>query len=450
MTIFELGTLGGERVLLPGDDGYERASSVYARTGAPAVIVQPSGAEGVAKAVHFAAENALTLSVRGGGHSGTGHSTNDNGLVIDLSLLAAVDVLDDDLVRVGGGATWGAVAETLGAHGLALSSGDTASVGVGGLTLGGGLGWMVREFGLALDQLVEAEVVLASGEIVTASQDENAELFWALRGGGGNFGVVTAFTFRAHPLDGVHFGVLQFAVDAGDADDLYALLTGWRDVMRDAPDRLTTTFVSLPSFDDSPSGPQIIVCFAGGDEEAAQKAIAPLLALGGLTANTIERTAYEDILGEAPHPPEGVRLVNNNGYTARFDNEAVETLANVYAALPGSVLMIRYLGGEFSRVDPDATAFAYRDSETLIISAAFFPPGAPDAAVDQYQAQWNLLLPHLQGLYGNFSALSSDLATPLMYPPQTLDRLLAAKSHYDPTNLFDQNHNIRPGGLDWR
>ena len=450
MTIFDIGTLGVERVLLPGNDGYERASTVYARTGRPAAIVQPTTAEGVARAVRFAADNALTLSVRGGGHSGNGHSTNDDGLVIDLSLLAAVEIADDDRVRVGGGATWGVVAGSLAAHGLALSSGDTASVGVGGLTLGGGIGWMVREFGLALDQLVDAEVVLASGEIVTAGHDENAELFWALRGGGGNFGVVTAFTFQAHPLDGVHFGVLQFAIDPTDSEALFALLTGWRDVMRDAPDLLTTTFVSLPSFDDTPSGAQIIVCFADGDEEAAEKAIAPLLALGGLTANTIARTAYADVLGEPPHPPEGIRIVNNNGYTARFDNETVETLANVYAALPGSVLMIRYLGGEFSRVDPDATAFAYRDSETLIISAAFFPPDAPAAAADGYQAQWNLLLPHLQGLYGNFSALSSDLATPLMYPPQTLDRLLAAKTRYDPANLFDQNHNIRPGGLDWR
>jgi len=145
-----------------------------------------------------------------------------------------------------------------------------------------------------------------------------------------------------------------------------------------------------------------------------------------------------------------VRIVNNNGFTALFDNEAVETLARVYTALPGSVLMIRYLGGEFSRVEPDATAFAHRASEALIISAAFFPPGAPEEAVEHYQAEWNLLLPHLQGLYGNFSVLASDLATPLMYPPDTFDRLQRAKSRYDPGNLFDQNHNIRPGSGDWR
>ena len=449
MTIFELETLGDERVLMPGDDGYERASTVYARTGSPAIVVQPASADGVARAVRFASDNGLTLSVRCGGHSGIGHGTNDGGMVIDLALLVSVEV-DGDLVRVGGGATWGTVAQTLGDHALALSSGDTASVGVGGLTLGGGLGWMVREFGLALDQLVEAQVVLASGEVVTASADENPELFWALRGGGGNFGVVTAFTFRAHPLDGVHFGALQFAIDPGDRDQLFELLAGWRDVMRAAPDRLTTTFLAMPGFGEQPAAAQIFVCYAGADEQAAGKAIAPLLELGALTANTIERTAYAEILGEAQHPPEGVRVVNNNGFTALFDNEAVETLADVYSALPGTVLMIRYLGGEFARIEPDATAFALRDSETLIISAAFFPPGAPEEGALHYQSQWNLLLPHLQGLYGNFSVLASDLATPLMYPPETFDRLVRAKTRYDPGNLFDQNHNIRPGATDWR
>jgi hypothetical protein len=262
--------------------------------------------------------------------------------------------------------------------------------------------------------------------------------------------VVTAFTFRAHPLDGVHFGALQFDTDPVDRDGMYDLLTGWRDVMRTAPDRLTTTFLAVPSFDGQAAGPQIFVCYAGSDEEAAAQAIGPLLELGALTANTIERIAYTEILGEAQHPPDGVRIDNNNGFTALFDDETVETLASVYSRLPGTVLMIRYLGGAFSRVDPDATAFAYRDSETLIISAAFFPPDAPGEAIEHYRAQWSPLLPHLRGLYGNFSLLASDVATPLMYPPDTLDRLRRAKSRFDPTNLFDQNHNIRPGAPDWR
>ncbi|GAB3606520.1 FAD-binding oxidoreductase [Conyzicola nivalis] len=444
MTTYELDDLGTTRILLPGDDDYTRASTVFARAGSPAIVVQPVDENEVAAAVDFARDNRFTLSVRGGGHSGGGYGTNDGGVVIDLSLLAAIDVLNDGIVRVGGGATWGAVAAALRDHDLAISSGDTSTVGVGGLTLGGGFGWMVREHGLALDQLVEARVVLADGDVVTANETDNADLFWALRGGGGNFGIVTSFTFRAHHLDGVVAGAIQF-----EPDDLATLLRGWRDVMREAPERLNTTFLWMPSFPGMQGGPQITVCFAGSDDEAADAAIAPLLELGAVTGNTVAATAYAEILAEA-HAPDGVRMVNNNAFAAEFDDATINDLAGVFAKTPSSVLMIRYLRGAFNRVEPDATAFAYRDSEVLVISAAFFPPDAPDEAVAAYQSGWDSLLPHLQGLYGNFSMLTSDVATPLMYPPATLARLEAVKAELDPFNLFDQNHNIRPRAVDWR
>ena len=446
MTIFEFDTLGTTRFLLPGDEGYESASTVSVRTGSPAVVAQPVNSAEVAAAVRFADDNRLTLSVRCGGHSGSGHSTNDGGLVIDLSLMNEMSVADDSLVSIGGGATWGAVADFLRPYDLAISSGDTKSVGVGGLTLGGGIGWMVREYGLALDQLVEAEVVTAAGDVVTASETQNGDLFWALRGGGGNFGVVTRFTFRAHDLAGIHSGSLVF----GDTD-LAALLKGWRDVMRAAPEKLNTTFLAMPAFgEEAPGGVTVLVGYAGADHDEATAAIAPLLELDGILMNTIERTAYSELLTEPMHPPEGIRVANNNGFAADFGDEVIDALALAYAALPGSVLMVRYLRGAFNRVAPDATAFAFRDSETLVISAAFFPEDAPEAAADAYQAHWNTLLPHLQGIYGNFSALTSDLATPQMYPPQTLARLARIKAQYDPGNLFDQNHNILPAGADWR
>jgi FAD/FMN-containing dehydrogenase len=444
MTTYELDDLGTMRILLPGDDDYTRASTVYARAGTPAIVVQPADETEAAIAVAFARDNRLTLSVRGGGHSGAGYGTNDGGVVIDLSLLSGVEVLDDGLVRVGGGATWGAVAAALRDHDLAISSGDTASVGVGGLTLGGGVGWMVREHGLALDHLVEARVVLADGQVVTANEFENSDLFWALRGGGGNFGIVTRFTFRAHHLDGVVAGVIQF-----EPDDLATMLRGWRGVMREAPEKLNTTFLWMPSFPGMQGGPQVAVCYADSDHEAADAAIAPLLELGAVTGNTVAATAYSEILGEA-HAPEGVRMANNNGFAAQFDDATIADLAAMFAQTPASVLMIRYLRGAFNRVEPDATAFAYRDSEVLVISAAFFPPDAPVEAVDAYQSRWDSLLPHLQGLYGNFSMLASDVATPLMFPHATLARLEAVKAELDPFNLFDQNHNIRPRAVDWR
>jgi len=220
--------------------------------------------------------------------------------------------------------------------------------------------------------------------------------------------------------------------------------------MREAPERLNSTFLSMPAFgEDAPGGVTVLVNYAGLDDDEATAAIAPLLALDGLASDSIQRTAYAELLSEPMHPPQGIRVANNNGFASDFSDVVVDAVARVYTALPGSVLMIRYLRGAFNTVDPSATAFAFRDSETLIISAAFFPEDAPDSATDAYQAQWNTLLPHLQGIYGNFSALTSDLATPQMYPPPTLARLARIKAQYDPGDLFDQNHNIRPAA-DWR
>ena len=188
--------------------------------------------------VRFAARSGLLLSVRGGGHGFPGFGTNDGGVVIDLSKLANVEIIDKErhLVRIGGGATWGQVAAALAPHGLAISSGDTKSVGVGGLTLTGGIGWKVRKYGLALDNVAAAEVVTADGEVVQASAEENPELFWAIRGGGGNFGIVTAFDFAAHPTTDVFFGKIAFA-----ASEAATVIQGWADYLRTAPEELTST-----------------------------------------------------------------------------------------------------------------------------------------------------------------------------------------------------------------
>ena len=212
--------------VLSGDKDWGANPPIYPPQGDPVAVVRPETPEQVGEALRFAAAEGIGVAVRSGGH-GSGHFDVDGALVIELSNFTAVEV-DSTTVRIGGGAVWGDVAAALGKHKLGITSGDTKSVGVGGLALGGGIGWMVREHGLALDNLVAAEVVLASGEVVTASADEHPDLFWALRGGGGNFGVVTTFVFEAHPLDGVVFGTLSYAVE-GAAE----VLKGWRDVMRD-------------------------------------------------------------------------------------------------------------------------------------------------------------------------------------------------------------------------
>src|SRR4051794_18388218 len=231
-----LGDFGGD-IIRPEAPEYESARRTLLASGSPAYVFRPRSVVDVQAAVRFAAGSGLPLAVRGGGHSFSGFGTNDGGVVIDLVLLAEVAVLDRDrgIVRIGGGATWGLVAEALAPLGLAISSGDTKSVGVGGLTLSGGIGWKVRKYGLALDQLAATQVVTATGEVVHASAEQHADLFWGLRGGGGNFGIVTAFEFQAHPTTDVYFGRLAFpATEAG------SVLQGWAEHLRCAPEDLTS------------------------------------------------------------------------------------------------------------------------------------------------------------------------------------------------------------------
>jgi FAD/FMN-containing dehydrogenase len=432
-------------VLTPGADDYLDAATVAKGPGSPAAVVKPADAADVAAAVAFARDQGLVLSVRSGGHDSLGRSTNDGGLVIDLRSIADIAV-DGDLVTIGGGARWGDVAAALAPHGLALSSGDTKTVGVGGLTLGGGVGWFVRLWGLAIDSLVSAEVVLADGRVVTASETSEPDLFWALRGGGGNFGVVTHFTFRAHPLpDGVVSGTIDVAPDT----DLVSVFTAWRDALRVAPEQLTTTYMGMPSFGpEMPASSQIVFVWAGGDVDEAAAAIAPLLQIPGVTGHTIAAMPYADVLmEEQPDAAEvdapAIAMVDDNGFAARFDDDLIAELAAVKRELGDTVLMVRLLGGAYGRVDPEATAWGYRDTEAWIISVAFYPEGEIfDAQAPRARALWSRLDPWLAGMYGNFSSLTDPVER--MYAPATLARLRAIKAAYDPANLFHRTHNIRP------
>jgi FAD/FMN-containing dehydrogenase len=431
-------------VVLPADPEYETASavygSIYGQVSAPALVVQVADADDVGVAIAFARSHGLVLSVRSGGHSGSGFSTNVGGIVIDLRRLSGIEIVDADrhLVRIGAGAVWGDVATTLGAAGLALTSGDTTTVGVGGLSLGGGIGWLVRKYGLAFDSLVEASVVTAGSELLRVSADENPELFWAIRGGGGNFGVVTSFVFEAHVLSGIVAGILQF-----DDGNLTTLLAGWRDVMRGAPEELNTTFLAMPEFPGMPGGVQILACYGGDDRAAAAAALAPLRALPGLRSDDITVKAYADILEEA-HRPEGLTIVGHNAFAPVLDDTLIGALGSMYQELGGSVLMLRSLSGAFNRVPNDATAFGFRDSEVLLISMAFLPPEAPIEAIERVHVLWRTVEPSVQGTYGGFSNAPDGEDPALLYPPETLTRLVTVKRQYDPENLFRRNHNIRP------
>lgn len=428
------------KMILPDDADYKQVQNSLFYSGAPALVLQAKSNEDVALAVQYARDNELKLSIRSGGHSGTGFSTNKGGVVVDLSAMHDIEIIDEKnhTVRIGGGAKWGDIAKNLHKHGLALSSGDTLSVGVGGLTLGGGVGWMVRKYGLAIDSLVAAEVVTAEGKVLRVSDTEHADLFWALRGGGGNFGVVTAFEFAAHPTGKVTAGQIVYGLD-----NLPELIKGWRDAMRSASDDLTTMLLIMPSFMGMPPSAIVLCCYASDDKVEADKALQPLRELGKVLNDDVTQKEYYEVLEEA-HPPEGMKIVTKNIFVHDFGDELADTIAALYKDKEaGPILQIRSVGGAMKRVSADATAFAHRDNEALIVSPVFLPETATDEEVTKALKPWEAIAKHGKGAYINFfTELDEDLNG--MYPAATLKRLATVKAQYDPHNVFDQNFNVLP------
>ncbi|MEV4569985.1 FAD-binding oxidoreductase [Nonomuraea sp. NPDC049419] len=435
-------TFGGD-VFEPGTAGYEEAARTMLVPGSPAYVLRPASVADVQAAVRFAADAGLVLSVRGGGHAFAGFGTNDGGVVLDLARLAGVEVIDEErhIVRVGGGATWGQVVDALAPLGLAISSGDTRSVGVGGLTLSGGIGWKVRKHGLTLDSLVAAEVVTASGAVLRAGAEENPELFWALRGGGGNLGVVTAFELAAHPTTDVFFGAITFP-----AAELAEVLQGWAAYLRTAPDELTSIASFANPFEGGHEAPvKIQVAFDGDDPEAAAKAIDPIRALGTVLSDDVALLPYADILEEGQAAPPGIRLLTRSAFVeAGSVRRVLELLAEIGAAQGSPFISVRGVGGAVARVPDDATAYAHRQAELMFVTTAAGPEPIVEAARPPLQAIWARLAPHVSGAYANFltSATPDDVAA--VYPPRTLRRLAAVKRRHDPRNLFSRNHNVRP------
>jgi FAD/FMN-containing dehydrogenase len=426
-------------IILPQDSNYDQARKTFIRDGSPSIILRPISSADVATAVRYAKSNALALSVRSGGHSGAGFSTNDGGLVIDLSALNKIEIIDQNkhIVHIGSGAHWGDVAKTLGNHGMALSSGDTTTVGVGGLTLGGGIGWMVRKYGLAIDSLIAAEIVTANGEIMRISDTEHADLFWAIRGGGGNFGVATSFEFVAHPVKRVFAGSITYALD-----DVAKLLKEWRDCMRTASEDLTTMFLIMPSFGGNPSAAIILCCYASDDEPAAKKAITPFLEIGAVLQQNVIVKEYAAVLEEA-HAPQGVRIIVNNAFAKEFSDDLILAIATECKETP-PILQIRSLGGAMKRISNEATAFAHRESEVLIVSPTFVSPIASTEEVNHALKAWEIIAPLTEGSYVNFFSEHTGNELNAAYPDMTHERLRIIKKLYDPENLFNQNYNIKP------
>ena len=433
---------GGD-IIEPGAAEYASASRSLFASGSPAYVLRPDTVGDVQAAVRFATRSGLVLSVRGGGHGFPGFATNDGGVVIDLGNLATVEVIDDarHVVRIGGGATWGQVAAGLAPHRLAISAGDTNSVGVGGLTLSGGIGWKVRKYGLALDQVVAAEMVIADGTVVHVSAHEHPELFWAIRGGGGNFGIVTAFEFAAHPTTDVFYGKIAFP--SAEAD---RVLQGWADYLRSAPDDLTSVAILANPAAGGPEAPiEFHVVVDGDDAELAADALEPIRRLGTVIDDDVTRVPYADTLVDGATLPPGIRLVTRSAFVERDSvPEVLQILATTAASNGSPAIAVRSVTGAVSRVPHDATAYPHRQAELMVATLTAGPDAAVTAAEPKLDAIWEALAAHVTGAYANFLTSATDADVAAIYPTDTFIRLAAVKRQYDPSNVFARNHNIAP------
>jgi FAD/FMN-containing dehydrogenase len=430
-------------VVVPDSPTYDQLREVFNRAASPALIVRGQSTDDLVMALGFAREHHLAVSVRSGGHGWSGLATNNGGLVLDLTRFNTVEVLDPEhhLVRIGAGARWGEVAKTLAAHGLAISSGDTNQVGVGGLTLGGGIGWTVRTYGLTIDSLHAAEVITADGRILQVSADAHRDLFWAIRGGGGNFGVVTSFDFYAQPCTAIVGGAVVY-----DMAEVERVLSAWANAMREAPEELNSTIVLFSGFGpQAPAQIRVLLCYAGDDEAAASEAIKPLLQLGSVQSQAIHKKPYYAMLEDAVSPPPSLKLVGHNGFLKRLSSEALAVIAANYGKPGQPIAQIRSLGGAMARVSSQATAFAHRESEALAVVPAFVPADASEEQADQIRrAAWRPLEAWSSGAYVNLLSDVSEGSMAEAYPSATYARLASIKASYDPDNVFKMNQNIKP------
>jgi FAD/FMN-containing dehydrogenase len=422
----------------------------------PGLVARCGGTADVAAAVRFARDHDLEIAVRGGGHNVGGTAICDRGLVIDLSAMRAVSV--DPPARkalVQGGALWGDVDHETQAHGLATTGGIVSHTGVGGLSLGGGIGWLMRKHGLTVDNLVEAEVVTADGEIVRASADDHPDLFWALRGGGGNFGVVTSFRFSLHPLGpAVLAGPVFWA-----ADDTADVLRFYRDFAADAPDELGTivrlgTIPPLPVVDDELHfRPAIAVasCYAG-PVEAGERALRPLRRFGTPLVDLVGPTLYVDhqrsIDDTVPH---GWHYYWKGTNLGGLSDTVIDIVAeHAYrAGSPRSYAAIFHIGGAVARTPRDATAYSGRAAaHTMSIDAVWLPDQHDALATSETawaRAFFDALQPHRAGVYVNFLDADDDQSRIReAYDDTTYQRLVEVKAKYDPQNAFHNNKNIQP------
>ena len=452
-TLQDLRAKAQGQVVGPDDPDYDEARAVLNGMidKRPAVVVRAASVADVAAAIEHARDNALDLAIRGGGHSVPGFGTVDHGVVIDLSGMRDVTVDPGTrTARAQGGATWGVFNDATHQHGLATTGGVVSTTGIGGLTLGGGIGYLSRGAGLSCDNLISAEVVTADGRMLTANERENEDLFWALRGGGGNFGVVTSFEYALHPVEQVYGGPMFFELDA-TAD----ILRWYREFIVDAPEE----FGGFPAWQIAPPLPFIpeerhgdrflvfVACWAGPVEQG-EAMLKPLHDVAPVVAEHVGAMPYPALNSafDGLYPP-GLQHYWKANFVKDLTDEAIESHMEHGPKVPAvsSTVHIYSINGACHRVAPDATAFAYRDATFATVIAGMWPdPSENEANIawvrDYYDATAPLSEP---GGYINFMA-GDDQARIRDNYKGNYDRLVEVKRAYDPGNLFHQNQNIVP------
>ena len=450
-SISELRALFNGRVIAPDDPRYEQARTVFygGIDRHPAAIVRVADAGDVSRLVKLARETGVELAIRSGGHSVVGFSTTEGGIVLDLSNMKDLQIdVENQTAWAETGLTAGEVTQALGAHGLAIGFGDTGSVGVGGITLGGGVGYLVRKYGLTIDSLLAAEIVTADGELLHVDKDSHPDLFWAIRGGGGNFGVVTRFQFRLQKVESGVGGMLilpatadvvtQFMAESEAAPDE---LSGIANVMFAPP---------MPFLSAEVHGKLIVFAMLvyAGDVQSGERALAKFRAIATPLADMMKPMTYPEIYppeegGGDYHPVAASRTMFLDSIDRTVAQTIIDHLESSTAMM--KVAQLRVLGGAMARVPVDATAFAHRKSKIMVNLAALYNQPEEKEKHEAWVANFeNAIRQSDHGVYVNFLGDEGEDKIRAAYPGGTWDKLVAVKKRYDPTNLFRLNQNVLP------
>ncbi|MEW6401211.1 MAG: FAD-binding oxidoreductase [Chloroflexota bacterium] len=437
-------------IIGPDDPEYDKVRTVVMGgvDRRPRAIVRVADADDVARVISLARETGLELAVRSGGHSSAGHSVTEGGIVLDLHDMRDLQIDPDGCTAwAETGLTAGDYTTTTGAYGLTTGFGDTGSVGIGGITLGGGIGFLVRKYGLTIDNLLAAEVVTADGQLLRVDSKSNPDLFWAIRGGGGNFGVATRFQFQLQPVDGIVGGMLFLPATPDSIASFVAEAAA-------APEELSTianvmTAPPMPFLPQEYHGKPIIMAMMVyvGAADAGERVVAPFRALATPLADMVRPMKYPEMYppaeGEEYHPIAAARTM----FMDSVDRSLAETMLDHIKASTASmaVAQLRVLGGAMARVPEEATAFAHRKSKIMVNLAAVYENPNEKAKHEAWVSEFNGTLQQGdRGAYVNFVGDEGAERVRAAYPGRTWERLAAIKAQYDPTNLFRLNQNIPP------